>query len=441
MEKIIHPFAIFLFIIVFISLSQSVAVGKGSFDDNFSKSCPETHFKTSEDGQIWYLSLDKQAGCGFTTKQRYRFGWFSMKLKLVGGDSAGVVTAYYMCSENGAGPERDELDIEFLGNRTGQPYLIQTNIYKNGTGNREMRHMLWFDPTEEFHTYSILWNNHQIVFFVDKVPIRVYKNANYTNNFFPNEKPMYLFSSIWNADDWATRGGIEKTDWKKAPFVSSYKEFNVDGCQWEEPYPACVSTTTKNWWDQYNAWHLSDDQKKDFSWVERNLVIYDYCKDTQRFPTLPQESNGDGAVVTGAVNRRRRLRMLGYAAGSWSWFCSGWKLGRGVIYQSKTNCGQEKKNLAGDGELFLDFFSSKQTFSFLDFFNSSCCAWPWSEECTGGGVRWRLRSVRLERVPATRVHPSIYNPPGQGASDTGGEFRLWNFSLNKEKCVMLVQIT
>jgi len=68
-----------------------------------------------------------------------------------------------MCTENGAGPTRDELDFEFLGNRTGEPYLIQTNIYKNGTGNREMRHMLWFDPTEEFHTYSILWNNLQIV--------------------------------------------------------------------------------------------------------------------------------------------------------------------------------------------------------------------------------------------------------------------------------------
>lgn len=68
-----------------------------------------------------------------------------------------------MCSENGAGPERDELDFEFLGNRTGEPYLIQTNVYKNGTGGREMRHMLWFDPTEDYHTYSILWNNHQIV--------------------------------------------------------------------------------------------------------------------------------------------------------------------------------------------------------------------------------------------------------------------------------------
>ncbi|KAG5059887.1 hypothetical protein JHK87_000916 [Glycine soja] len=47
-----------------------------------------------------------------------------------------------LCSENGAGPERDELDFEFLGNKTGEPYLIQTNVYKNGTGGRKMRHML-----------------------------------------------------------------------------------------------------------------------------------------------------------------------------------------------------------------------------------------------------------------------------------------------------------
>ncbi|KAF3451675.1 hypothetical protein FNV43_RR07771 [Rhamnella rubrinervis] len=294
MERRVSPMPILVSIAALLlaaassSLSEA-ADSKGSFEDNFDIMWSEDHFTTSEDGQIWHLSLDKETGCGFQTKQRFRFGWFSMKLKLVGGDSAGVVTAYYMCTENGAGPERDELDFEFLGNRTGEPYLIQTNIYKNGTGGREMRHVLWFDPTEEFHSYSVLWNNEQIVFFVDKVPMRVFKNNGKENNFFPNEKPMYLFSSIWNADDWATRGGLEKTDWKKAPFISSYKDFNVDGCQWEDPFPACVSTTTKNWWDQYDAWHLSDSQKLDYGWVLRNLVIYDYCKDTERYPTLPEE--------------------------------------------------------------------------------------------------------------------------------------------------------
>ncbi|KAJ4980775.1 hypothetical protein NE237_031612 [Protea cynaroides] len=261
------------------------------FADNFDIMWSEDHFKTSEDGKVWYLSLDKETGCGFQTKQKFRFGWFSMKLKLVAGDSAGVVTAYYMCSDTGAGPKRDELDFEFLGNRTGEPYLIQTNVYKDGVGGREMRHMLWFDPTEDFHSYSILWNTHHIVFFVDRVAVRVYQNANADkpNDFFPSEKPMYIFSSIWNADDWATRGGLEKTDWKKAPFVSTYKEFSVDACQWEDPYPSCVSTTTQNWWDQYDSWHLSDSQKKDYAWILRNLVIYDYCKDAERYPTLPSE--------------------------------------------------------------------------------------------------------------------------------------------------------
>ncbi|KMS96704.1 hypothetical protein BVRB_8g200100 [Beta vulgaris subsp. vulgaris] len=268
---------------------SAVSLSKGSFKDNFDIMFSESNFKTSEDGQIWYLSLDKTSGCGFQTKQKYRFGWFSMKLKLVGGDSAGVVTAYYMCTDIDASPTRDELDFEFLGNRTGEPYLIQTNVYKNGTGGREMRHVLWFDPTLDYHTYSVLWNDHQIVFFVDRVPVRVYKNNGKPNDFFPNEKPMYLFSSIWNADDWATRGGLEKTDWKKAPFVSAYKDFSVDGCQWEDPYPACVSTTTKNWWDQNPSWHLSDSQKKDYAWVKRNLVIYDYCEDAERYPTPMEE--------------------------------------------------------------------------------------------------------------------------------------------------------
>lgn len=58
---------------------------------------------------------------------------------------------------------RDELDFEFLGNVEGMPYSLQTNVFTNGYGEREERIQLWFDPTEDFHTYSILWNIYQIV--------------------------------------------------------------------------------------------------------------------------------------------------------------------------------------------------------------------------------------------------------------------------------------
>lgn len=60
-------------------------------------------------------------------------------------------------------PNRDEVDFEFLGNVPGKPYTLQTNVYVDGLDDREQRINLWFDPTQDFHTYSILWNLHQIV--------------------------------------------------------------------------------------------------------------------------------------------------------------------------------------------------------------------------------------------------------------------------------------
>lgn len=62
----VSSMAILLFIAALLaasySSSEAAAAPKASFEDNFSIMWSEDHFKTSEDGQIWYLSLDKDTG-------------------------------------------------------------------------------------------------------------------------------------------------------------------------------------------------------------------------------------------------------------------------------------------------------------------------------------------------------------------------------------------
>ncbi|THG23414.1 hypothetical protein TEA_017514 [Camellia sinensis var. sinensis] len=69
--------------------------------------------------------------------------------------------------------EHDEIDFEFLGNRTGQPYILQTNVFTGGKGDREQGIYLWFDPTTQYHSYFVLWNLYLIVSTVAPSPLSV----------------------------------------------------------------------------------------------------------------------------------------------------------------------------------------------------------------------------------------------------------------------------
>nr|GEW74711.1 putative concanavalin A-like lectin/glucanase domain, xyloglucan endotransglucosylase/hydrolase [Tanacetum cinerariifolium] len=177
-----------------------VASAGSSYDDTVITFGGE-RAKILNGGQDLALSLDQYSGSGFQSKHEYLFGRFYMQLKLVPGDSAGTVTTFYLSSQ---GARHDEIDFEFLGNSTGNPYTIHTNVYSQGKGNKEQQFHLWFDPTAAFHTYTIVWNSQRIIFLIDNIPVRVFNNHDTSRVPFPKSQPMRVYASMWNADGWAT---------------------------------------------------------------------------------------------------------------------------------------------------------------------------------------------------------------------------------------------
>ncbi|KAG0595029.1 hypothetical protein M758_UG132600 [Ceratodon purpureus] len=227
------------------------------------------------------------------SKNMFLFGYFSMKMKLVPNESAGVISTFYLISSDF--DTRDEIDFEFLGNTTGNPITLQTNVYMDGAGFRAQQHYLPFDPAADFHEYSLLWNQHLIIWFVDDKVIRVFHNkSNEIATHYPMSKPMQVQATIWTelnqTNDWATQGGRVHIDFAYAPFVAQYEGFGgVDGCPVcaATPPTACnnlsvCSDASKYWFQQQE--YLTEEQVNQLKDHRQNHVISDYCRRSEGAP-------------------------------------------------------------------------------------------------------------------------------------------------------------
>ncbi|CAH8382947.1 unnamed protein product [Eruca vesicaria subsp. sativa] len=107
---------------------------------------------------------------------------------------------------------------------------------------------------------------------------------------FPKNRPMRMYSSLWNADDWATRGGLVKTDWSKAPFTASYRGFNQEACVWSNGKSSCPNGSGQGTSGSWLSQELDSTAQERMRWVQKNYMIYNYCTDTKRFPQgIPKE--------------------------------------------------------------------------------------------------------------------------------------------------------
>ncbi|MBA0792726.1 hypothetical protein Gohar_017200 [Gossypium harknessii] len=283
--------ALGMLLITCLMVETFMVASAGNFNKDVDITWGDSRGKILNNGQLLTLFLDKASGSGFKSRNEYLYGKFDMQLKLVPGNSAGTLKSQ--------GSSWDEIDFEFLGNLSGDPYVVHTNVYTKGKGGREQQFYLWFDPTADFHTYSILWNPGHVIFYVDGRPIREFKNLESVGIPYPKNQPMRMYCSLWNADDWATRGGLVKTDWSQAPFTASFRNFTANACVLFNGVSSCSSNASSN-----NAWfsqELDSSSQKVLKWVQKNYMVYNYCKDAKRFP--------EGLPVECTVRNRKQIKI------------------------------------------------------------------------------------------------------------------------------------
>ncbi|TVU33559.1 hypothetical protein EJB05_25384, partial [Eragrostis curvula] len=335
-------------VLVLLAAAVSVAVGLPainvttiSFEEGYTPLFGQDNILRSSDDRTVSLLLDRTTGSGFISSSMYQHGFFSASIKLPSDYTAGVVVAFYVSrpsvalsalyiacmhipsvrASNGDvfDKRHDELDFEFLGNIRGKPWRVQTNVYGNGSVHRgrEERYVLPFDPTTEFHRYSILWTPAAVAFYVDDVPVREVRRSPAMAGDFPS-KPMSLYATVWDASNWATSGGKYKVNYRYGPFVASFTDLALAGCRVDDPPPGgngngggIRMVTALGCAAAEEALRASEPavmtvekQQAMRRFREQNMV-YSYCYDTLRYPVPFPECD----VVE---SERRRFKDSGH---------------------------------------------------------------------------------------------------------------------------------
>lgn len=122
---------------------------------------------------------------------------------------------------------------------------------------------------------------------VDNIAIREFKNMEEKGVPFPKDQPMRIYSSLWNAEEWATQHGLVKTDWSLAPFTASYRNYSVDGCVWSRltRTSSCIDADFSR--KPVLQMELDRRSRERMKRVQKIHMVYDYCKDRWRFPKGP----------------------------------------------------------------------------------------------------------------------------------------------------------
>ncbi len=161
-------------------------------------------------------------------------------------------------------------------------------------------------------------------FLVDETPVRVFRNNENLGVPFPNSQGVGIYASIWDGSNWATDDGWVKLNWTYAPFIASFQDFGVDACEVEDSnVEACIKARGM-WWNLNTYLNLNANQIQALHNVQSNYLVYDYCTDTKRYPTMPVECASNWYEWTIFLGGKTWLSVCGEPATigtQWIWVC------------------------------------------------------------------------------------------------------------------------
>jgi GR25 family glycosyltransferase involved in LPS biosynthesis len=163
------------------------------------------------------------SSASIVTQKAYLYGSFEIVMKPIKGD--GIISAFFIHRND----PWQEIDIEFLGNDTKK---VLVNVYFNpGFENAKLNYGvrgtpilidLGFDASENFHTYKIEWEHHEIRWYVDDKIIHFRKIWSPTP--IPN-LPLHLYVNSWITNSEALAGKFKDEILPQKMVVKSVKTF------------------------------------------------------------------------------------------------------------------------------------------------------------------------------------------------------------------------
>ena len=146
-------------------------------------------------------------------KTGWQYGYIEASIKLPKGK--GTWPAFWMMPVNfKSWPADGEIDImEEVG---GHPNYVSSSLHANAhvhTAGTQVTHEMLCEGAEDgFHTYAILWTEHNITTYVDGQVQLSYDNRGLGRDDWPYDDPFYVILNLaWGGSWGAAHGGVDES--------------------------------------------------------------------------------------------------------------------------------------------------------------------------------------------------------------------------------------